>query len=204
VKLAPLPRAFFAREARIVAGELLGQLLVSTIGGERCVVRIVETEAYIGPHDPASHAAGGRRTARTEVMYGAPGLAYVYFTYGMHWCFNVVTDRAGFPGAVLVRAGEPVAGLDVMRGRRGGAHDRRLAAGPACLAQALAIGPEHNGHVLTKPPLWLAAGEPVPKRRRAVSGRVGIREAGEWPLRFYERDNPFVSKYKGGKVKGER
>lgn len=191
---APLPPSFFARAARVVARDLLGRLLVSTVDGARTAVRIVETEAYLGPGDPASHAAGGRRTARTEVMYGEPGLAYVYFTYGMHWCFNVVTDRAGFPGAVLVRAGEPVEGVERMRRRRGGVADRLLAAGPARLSQALGIGAALNGHRLDRPPLWLEAGTPVAARRRVRGVRVGIRVAMDWPLRFYERNNPHVSR----------
>ena len=191
---AALPPSFFARDAASVARDLLGRLLVSTVGGRRCVVRIVETEAYLGPGDPASHAAGGRRTPRTEVMYGTPGLAYVYFTYGMHWCFNVVTDRVGVPGAVLVRAGEPLAGLAAMRARRGTVDDRLLAAGPARLAQALGIGRAQNGHPLDRPPLWLEPGVPVPARRRTRAVRVGIRVATDWPLRFFERDNPHVSR----------
>ncbi|OGT99633.1 MAG: 3-methyladenine DNA glycosylase [Gemmatimonadetes bacterium GWC2_71_10] len=189
-----LPRSFYARDAKTVAQDLLGRLIVSTVDGSRCVARVVETEAYLGPHDPASHAAGGRRTARNEVMYGAPGRAYVYFTYGMHWCFNVVTDRAGFPGAVLIRAAEPLEGLDVMRRRRGALADRLLAAGPARLAQALGIARDHNGHALTQAPLWLADAEPVPARRRVSSPRVGIREAVDWPLRFYEKGSEFVSR----------
>jgi DNA-3-methyladenine glycosylase len=203
MKLAPLPRSFYARDAKTVARDLLGRLLVSTVDGRRCVARIVETEAYVGPHDPASHAAGGRRTPRNEVMYGAPGLAYVYFTYGMHWCFNVVTDRTGFPGAVLIRAAEPLEGLAVMRRRRGAQADRLLAAGPARLAQALGIARAHNGHALNGAPLWIAAGEPVPARRRVASGRVGIRVATDWPLRFHERGSPFVSR-NGGSAAGNK
>jgi DNA-3-methyladenine glycosylase len=173
---------------------LLGRLLVSCIGGRRCVVRIVETEAYLGPDDPASHAAAGRRTSRNEVMYGEPGLAYVYFTYGMHWCLNVVTDRRDYPGAVLLRAAEPLEGLEVMRRRRGGVSDLLLASGPARLTQALGVEGRHNGHRFAEPPLWIAAGTPVPRRRQGASPRVGIRSAADWKLRFFERDNPHVSR----------
>jgi DNA-3-methyladenine glycosylase len=193
VKPRPLPARFYSRDTRLVARDLLGRDLISTIGGRRCVVRIVETEAYLGPHDPASHAAGGHRSRRNESMYGPPGLAYVYFTYGMHWCLNVVTERAGFPAAVLLRAGEPVLGLGTMRRRRRIESPVLLASGPARLTQALGITRALDGHRLTRPPLWIAAGEPVPKLRLAESPRIGIRRAAGWRLRFYERGNPCVS-----------
>jgi DNA-3-methyladenine glycosylase len=154
----------------------------------------VETEAYVGPHDPACHAALWRRTPRNEALYGAPGLAYVYFTYGMHWCANVVTEREGFPAAVLLRALEPLEGLGAMRRRRRIAPAELLAAGPARLTQALGIDRRLDAHRLTEPPLWIAAGRPVPARRIAVGPRIGIRVAADWPLRFFVRDNPFVSR----------
>ena len=190
----PLPPRFYARDTALVARGLLGRLLISTVGGRRCVARIVETEAYVGPHDPACHAALWRRTPRNEVLYGEPGLAYVYFTYGMHWCANVVTEREGFPAAVLLRALEPLEGLPAMRRRRGLAPAELLAAGPARLTQALGIDRRLNGHRLTEPPLWIAAGRPVAPRRIAVAPRIGIRAAADWPLRFYVRDCPFVSR----------
>jgi DNA-3-methyladenine glycosylase len=189
----PLPQAFYARDTRTVARDLLGRLIVSTIGGARCVGRIVETEAYLGPHDPASHAAGWRRTPRNEVMYGEPGALYVYFTYGMHWCANVVTGREGFPAAVLLRAVEPLEGMATIRRRRGGVADRLLGSGPARLTQALGIGRKLNGHRLSDPPLWIAEGEPVPRRRQLAGPRVGIREAVDWKLRFSVRDSAYVS-----------
>ncbi len=191
---APLPASFFARDAGSVARDLLGCLIVSTAGGRRCVGRIVETEAYLGPDDPASHAAGWHRSARNEAMYGPPGHAYVYFTYGMHWCFNVVTGRPGYPSAVLVRAIEPVEGLATMRRRRGGVPDRLIGAGPARLAEALGIRRAHDRHPLRRPPLWIAPGEPVPPPRRRVTTRVGIRHAADWKLRYYVRGSPCVSK----------
>jgi DNA-3-methyladenine glycosylase len=190
----PLPLRFYARDTAVVAKALLGQLLVSTVGGRRCITRIVETEAYVGPHDPACHAAGWRRTARNEVLYGEPGLAYVYFTYGMHWCVNVVTEREGYPAAVLLRAVEPLEGLAMMRRRRGAVRDGALSAGPARLTQALGIGRALNGHRLTEPPLWIAAGRRVPPGRVVAGPRIGIRVATDWQLRFYVRDNPFVSR----------
>ena len=194
MNLRPLPAAFFARDATSVARDCLGRLLVSDIGGARCIVRIVEVEAYTGPRDPASHAAGWHRSLRNDVMYRRPGLAYVYFTYGMHWCVNVVTGRAGYPSAVLLRAGEPLAGLEAIRVRRGNLADRLLAAGPARLTEALGITGEHNGHDLRRPPLWFAAGTPVPTWRRRRSVRIGISRARERKLRFIELDNPHVSK----------
>jgi len=194
VRPEPLPQAFYARAAVAVARDLLGRLVVSTVGGGRCVARIVEVEAYTGPRDPASHAAGWHRSARNAAMYGPPGHAYVYFTYGMHWCLNVVTRRAGYPSAVLVRALEPLEGLDLMRRRRGVAADPLLTSGPARLTQALGISRALDGHPLDRAPLWIGAGEVVaPKRRRAAT-RIGIRRATERLLRFYERDNPFVSR----------
>jgi len=194
VNLRPLPAAFFARDAISVARDCLGRLLVSEIGGQRCVVRIVEVEAYTGPRDPASHAAHWHRSPRNEVMYGAPGRAYVYFTYGMHWCANVVTARTGYPSAVLLRAGEPLHGVAAMRERRGEIADRLLAAGPARLAEALGITGEQNGHHLRTAPLWLAPGSPVPSWRRRRSVRIGISVGRERKLRFSERDSVYVSR----------
>ncbi len=190
----PLPEDFFARGAAAVAGDLLGRLLVSEIGGERCVVRIVEVEAYTGPRDPASHAAAWHRSARNEAMYGPGGRAYVYFTYGMHWCFNVVTGRPGYPSAVLVRAGEPLAGLGAMRRRRRVADDRLLASGPARLAEALGITRALDGHPLDASPLWIAAGRPVRSPHRRRTPRIGITRARERRLRFVENGSPWLSR----------
>ena len=188
------PAGFYARKTVAVARELLGHFLVSTVGGRRCAVRIVETEAYVGPEDPACHAHDWHRSARNEVMYGRPGLLYVYFTYGMHWCANIVTERDGFPAAVLLRGAEPVEGVEVMRRRRRGVPDEEIASGPAKLAQALGITGALNGHLVTRPPLWVQPGEPVPPQRRASSLRVGVRRGAEHPLRFFERGNRHVSR----------
>src|SRR5690606_37279717 len=171
--LRPLPPDFYARAADEVARDLLGAVLVSTVGGALVSGRIVETEAYLGPHDPASHAAERiGRTARNAVMFGPPGIAYVYRIYGLHWCLNAVTGEEGYPAAVLIRALEPLDGIDVMRRRRwggdGGAAgagrrrpDRELTSGPARLADALAIDGTLNGHPLQSPPLVLAEHTPV-------------------------------------------
>ena len=188
-----LPSAFYARQTVAVARELLGHLLVSTVGGARCSVRIVETEAYVGPRDPASHAHRWHRSERNEVMYGRPGLLYVYFTYGMHWCANIVTEREGFPAAVLLRAAEPVEGVEVMRRRRGGVRTEEIASGPAKLAQALGITGALNGHPVTRPPLVVRAGVPVSPRRRGSSGRVGVRAGARLRLRFFELGSRHVS-----------
>jgi DNA-3-methyladenine glycosylase len=195
----PLPSSFYARTAESVARALLGQVIVSTIDGELTSGRIVETEAYVGPHDAASHAAERiGRTRRNESMYGAPGIAYVYRIYGVHWCLNVVTDRAEYPAAVLIRALEPIDGVDVMRARRSQLRpmraERDLCSGPGKLAQALAITGALDGHSLDRPPLSIIEGARVSPRRIVTAERVGITRAHDWPLRFYERSNPHVSR----------
>jgi DNA-3-methyladenine glycosylase len=169
--------------AEDVARKLLGWHLVSEVEGLRTEGRIVETEAYVGAHDPACHgAARTGMTARNAVMFGPPGRAYVYFIYGMHWCFNVVTGRSGSPEAVLVRALEPLTGRAAMARRRG--RERDLTNGPARLCQALGIDGALDGHDLTRPPIRLRpSGTPVGEV--GVSGRIGIRRAGDWPLRFF-------------------
>ncbi|MGH7528937.1 MAG: DNA-3-methyladenine glycosylase, partial [Gemmatimonadales bacterium] len=180
-----------------VARRLVGCVLVSHIGGRRARTagRIVEVEAYVGPHDPACHAYGHRRTPRTQPLYGPPGTAYVYFTYGMHWCLNAVTEPAGYPAAVLIRALEPLEGLETMRRRRGELPDGALCAGPARLCQALGVTGALNGRSLARGPLWIVgAGNGAGTRARIVRGpRVGITRATDWPLRFLLRDSPWVS-----------
>lgn len=171
---------------------LLGAVLVSTVGGEETSGRIVEVEAYPGPHDPASHAAARiGRTDRNDPMFGPAGTLYVYRIYGMHWCLNVVTGSVGEPAAVLVRALEPLSGEGTMARRRGGA--AILASGPGRLCQALGVDGTLNRHDLRTPPLQLVSGPPVPDHHVATSGRIGIREARDWPLRFWLRDDPHVS-----------
>src|SRR2546422_7970704 len=160
-RLLPLPRSFFARSTLRVARELLGHLLVHETPAGILVGRLVEVEAYRGPRDPASHAY--RRTPRSQIMWGPPGTAYVYFTYGNHYCINVVTEPQGSAGAVLLRAVEPLEGIGLMRRRRGtGDNDRLLTSGPGRLTQAMGIGRNHNGVDLTPPPLFLAPGPATP------------------------------------------
>jgi DNA-3-methyladenine glycosylase len=192
---APLSPSFYERSAEEVARDLLGAVLVSEVAGERAAGRIVETEAYTGPEDPASHAAERiGRTARNAAMFGPAGIAYVYRIYGLHWCLNAVTGPAGHPAAVLIRAIEPLAGIDVMRKRRGiGVGDRDLARGPGRLAQALGITGVLNEHPLDRPPLLIAEGAPVPPADIVAGPRIGVTRAHDWPLRFYLRDNPWVS-----------
>jgi DNA-3-methyladenine glycosylase len=182
-----------------VARELLGALLETVVHGVTTLGRIVETEAYVGPHDAASHAAQRiGRTARNEAMYGAPGTAYVYRIYGVHWCLNAVTDRMGFPAAVLIRAVEPMRGLDVMRSRRARAgrelRDRDLARGPGRLAQAFAVTGALDGHDLGQPPLRILVGGALPAGDVVAGPRVGITRAVDWPLRFCVRGSPWLSR----------
>ena len=187
-----LPGTFFRRPADQVARDLLGHRLVSTLGGVRTSGRIVETEAYLGPEDPASHAATRQgRTDRNAPMFGPGGTSYVYFIYGMHWCFNVVTGEVGEPQAVLIRALEPEEGLRTMGERRGREGD--LTSGPARLCQALDITGEWNGHPLSDPPLRILPGKPVPSDQVAISGRIGIRQARDWPLRYFLPHHPHLS-----------
>lgn len=189
-----LTPSFYARPTEIVARDLLGRVLVSVVEGERVAGRIVETGAYLGPHDPACHAAERiGRTRRNESMFAVPGTAYVYKIYGIHWCLNAVTERRDFPAAVLIRALEPIAGREVMRVRRG-TRDRELASGPGRLCQALGIDGELDGHGLDSPPLLVEAGEPLPEDRVATTPRIGISRAADWPLRFVEKGSGWASR----------
>jgi len=194
-----LDRPFFALGAATLARRLLGCVLVRTGGGRRRAGVIVESEAYLGVRDRASHAFGGRRTPRNESMYARPGTLYVYFTYGMHFCCNVVCAAEGDPQAVLVRALAPLDGVDAMRRARGGRDGVDLCSGPARLCQALGIDRALDGEDLTRsdrvhleppPPGFL----PGPVGR---SARIGVGSAHEWatrPLRWFLRTNPHVSR----------
>jgi DNA-3-methyladenine glycosylase len=179
-----LPRSFYDRDTTRVARELLGTLLVRRVGNLNRVGRIVETEAYLGPHDLAAHSAKGR-TLRTEVMFGPPGHAYIYLIYGMHHCLNVVTEPAGHASAVLIRALEPVDNVD------------GSTRGPGLLCRALEIDRSLNGHDLTGQDLFIAP-PPKPRRLQVVKRpRIGVSYAGPWaekPLRFYIRENAYVSR----------
>jgi DNA-3-methyladenine glycosylase len=192
-----LPRSFYARDGRAVAPELLGKLLVhdDPMAG-RIAVRIVEVEAYAGEDDPGSHAYRGR-TPRNATMFGPAGHLYVYFTYGMHFCANVVCGDRDWPSAVLLRGAAPVNGLDVMRVRRPAARrDRELCSGPARLTQALGLAREHDGVDLVRGPLRLLDDGVDPPTTPAVSTRVGL-AAGKGdldPWRWYVPRDPNVSR----------
>jgi DNA-3-methyladenine glycosylase len=176
-----------------VARALLGRLLVHDGAGGRVAGRIVEVEAYGDGRDPASHARHGR-TARNAAMFGPPGHAYVYFTYGMHHCLNVVAGGEGRAAAVLVRALAPVLGLGLMRARRGGAPDHRLARGPGCVAKALGLDRSHDGLDLTRGPLWVSDAPREGVGVAVVAGpRVGIRAGLDRRWRFAFAGHPAVS-----------
>lgn len=200
--MSRLPREFFARDSLTVARDLLGARLVRILDGQRLSGTIVECEAYIGQGDTACHASRGR-TSRTEVMFGPPGFAYVYFTYGMHWMLNVVTEEEGFPAAVLLRAIQPVEGIQTMRTLRqtkgNPRTDRELTSGPARLTQALAIDKTLNGaDLVAGDGLWLESEGRFPDDSVERGPRIGINYAAEKdqlaPWRFWVRGNPYVSR----------
>jgi DNA-3-methyladenine glycosylase len=194
-----LPREFYTRSDVLeVARDLLGKkLVVPNKSGKRVAGIIVETEAYRGPEDRASHAYGGRRTNRTETMYGLGGTAYVYFVYGMYNQFNVVTNIENTPHAVLVRALEPLEGLDVIRRRRAGRSEYEWTSGPGRLCVALGIDRNLDKADLLGDRVWIEEGISISPRQIARGPRIGIDYAEQWiskPWRFWLRDNPFVSR----------
>ena len=194
-----LPRAFYERETEIVAREMLGTVLECETDVGVASGIIVETEAYLGEHDLACHAAAGR-TARTEALYGPPGTSYVYFIYGMYWCFNAVTRTEGLPSAVLVRALEPLSGTALMHKRRPGIRNEvDLANGPGKLCTALGIVGSMSGKSLQRKPLVIREGKPVPDEKVEVTTRIGITKSADWPLRWIVKGNRFVSR---GKLSG--
>jgi DNA-3-methyladenine glycosylase len=190
-----LSRSFYEQSTIDVAKQLLGKLLIHRHADAMLVGRIVETEAYLGPHDLACHAAKGR-TKRTEVMFGAAGHAYVYFIYGFYNMLNLVTEAKDYPAAVLIRAVEPVRGIELMKQNRKNQQLGNLASGPGKLCQAFAIDRSLNGQDVCGRILYLEdRGEPTPKFD--ATPRIGVDYAGEWkakPLRFVVRDSKFVSK----------
>ncbi len=198
--LRKLPRSFYLRPTLIVARDLLGRYLVRKTPRSILIGKIVEVEAYLGEKDPASHAYRGK-TRRNEVMFGEGGHLYVYFTYGMHFCSNIVTEGAGRGRAVLLRAIEPIEGLDTMRANRrfdASAEARRnlldLTNGPAKLCEALGIGRAQNGTDLLGDGLYLTRGDRRQAGEIAASTRIGIRHGTEKRWRFYLKGNPFVSR----------
>jgi DNA-3-methyladenine glycosylase len=187
-----LGRRFYARYTPTVARELLGCRLVRVEGRKRLSGIIVETEAYRGSGDPASHAYRGK-TKRNEVMFGEPGRAYVYFTYGFHYCLNMTTEREGTPGAVLIRAIEPVEGVETMMARRGVEDAPRAADGPGKLTQALGIDRRLNGEDLTRSKMLFVEAGSVPSVV-GKSTRVGIKLGVERRWRYYVKGSRFVSR----------
>ena len=194
-----LPREFYTRSDVLeVARDLLGKkLVVPNRNGARVAGLIVETESYRGPEDRASHAYNGRRTNRTETMYGRGGTAYVYFVYGIYNQFNVVTNVEGIPHAILVRAVEPSEGLDIIRRRRRGRSEYELTSGPGRLCLALGIDRRLDKADLLGERVWIEEGISISPSQIARGPRIGIDYAEEWikkPWRFWVRDNPFVSR----------
>ncbi|GJM42948.1 MAG: putative 3-methyladenine DNA glycosylase [Ardenticatenaceae bacterium] len=200
-----LPATFYARPARTVAQALLGKKLVRQLNGRILSGIIVETEAYCDAEelDLACHGErvnNAQPTPRTAVMFGSAGLAYVYFTYGIHWLFNIVTGQEGQPNAVLIRALQPVDGLEQMTEFRGNRPNLQLTNGPAKLTQALAIDKSHNGANLCQPNgvIWIEDAPAVPQTQIAIGPRIGMGKTPEpWysiPWRYWLSDNPFVSK----------
>jgi len=199
--LKPIGANFARRPAQVVARDLLGRLIVRTLDdGSRLVARIVETEAYLGAPDRASHAWNNRRTPRNASLYLPGGHWYVYFIYGMHFCLNVVTGQADTGGAALIRAAEIIEGRETahrLRTLNGRVRPGDLAGGPGKLCQALAIGPTHDGRAVNDPMLWLAAGQKVKEAQVATGTRIGVAYAGPaalWPLRFAIAGHPEMSR----------
>lgn len=191
-----LPREFYARPTVEVARDLLGKVIVHRVDGEELAGRIVEVEAYLGRGDEAAHFFGGM-TPRTRVIFGPPGYAYVYFVYGMYHCLNFVTEPDGEAGAVLIRALEPVAGLEAMRLRRPKARrDRDLASGPGKLAQALGVTLDQYGADVTEGALTVRESKGSESFEIGVSPRIGIAKAVDLPLRFFVEGNAHVSRAK--------
>jgi DNA-3-methyladenine glycosylase len=194
----PLARSFYARPTLTVARDLLGSVLARRHPETGAILKgvIVESEAYVGEEDKACHARAGR-TPRTSVMYGRPGHAYVYFTYGMHYMLNVVTEPEGSPAAVLIRAVEPLEGLEDMRRARGLDRPHLLTSGPGKLCQAFALDLGQNGADLLGSQLWIEPGRPIAETAVATSARIGCETAAApWdliPWRFYVAESRFVT-----------
>ncbi|HVY28597.1 MAG TPA: DNA-3-methyladenine glycosylase [Polyangiaceae bacterium] len=200
-----MPRSFYARPVLTVARDVIGKVLVHQTPQGTIAGRIVEAEAYRGPQDRAAHSFGGRRTERTEAMFGPPGFAYVFFVYGMHWHVNLVTTREGEPHAVLLRAVEPLVGAELMAARRGGMspNDVSLCNGPGKLCQAFGIDKRHYAADLTRGSLFLSEA-PRPRGKLGRSARIGVDYAESWaekPWRFFELGNRWVSRARPSKSK---
>ena len=191
---------FFLRPANLVAADLIGTLITSTVAGTTTVGRIVETEAYLGHRDPASHGYRFRRHAGNESLYAAPGTWYVYRSYGIHWCANLVcSDTEGDGSAVLIRALEPLRGLRAMRRRRGTQVDTALCSGPGKLTQALGITRALDGRPMASAPVTVELDSTREPARIAVTPRIGITKAADWPLRFALEGSRWLSRRASGR-----
>lgn len=192
-----LSRDFYLREDTLaVARDLIGKLIVVPDGRRRISAMIVETEAYLGEIDKAAHSFGGRRTQRTEAMYAAGGTVYVFFVYGMYYQLNVVTGPADHPHAILIRAAEPINGIEIIRERRGKMPDRNLTSGPGKLCIALGIDKTFNGENFRGKRIWLENFREFPDTEIIAGPRIGIdyaEEFAEMPWRFRLKNNQFVS-----------
>ena len=189
-----IPRSFYMRDVVIVAKELLGKLLVREIDGKLLIGKIVEVEAYRGRDDPASHAYKGL-TKRNKVMFGKPGIAYIYLAYGVNWCLNVTAEPEGEPAAVLIRAVEPIKGIDLMKKHRNVSRIKDLTNGPGKLTKAFQIDGSFNGWDLTKGEIFYIA-YPFKEDNFEIqsSSRIGIKVGLDKKWRFFIKDNPFVSR----------
>jgi DNA-3-methyladenine glycosylase len=197
-RAATLPVAFFRQDAVAVARGLLGAILVTSVRGARTAGRIVEVEAYLGGGDPASHAYELRRHAGNEGLYGPAGNWYVYRSYGVHWCANLVTGPAGLGAAVLLRAVEPLEGVPLMRRRRGIREERLLCSGPGRLTQALGITRALDQRGMHSSSALVLRREPLTDAEIEVTPRIGITKAPDWPLRFLVRGSRWASRVSRG------
>ncbi len=189
-----LNRSFYCRNTLTVAKQLLGKLLVRELPEGKVAGKIVEVEAYRGSDDPASHAYKGK-TQRNQIMFGEGGYAYIYFIYGKHFCLNVTTEKIGVPGAVLIRAVEPVYGIEIMKRKRRTENVKSLTNGPGKLTQAMDITVELNGWDLTRGErLYICDLDVVEPFEVVSSGRIGVKAGADKPWRFFIKGNLFVSK----------
>ncbi len=193
-RAATLPVGFFDRPAEVVARELLGAVIVSHVGGVVTSGRIVETEAYLGFDDPASHGYRHRRHERNAALFGPPGTWYVYLSYGVHWCANLVCEEAGRASAVLLRALEPLEGFDLMARRRGTEDARLLCSGPGRLCQALGITRELDGLRVPRSPVTVVSDSAMAESDTEATPRIGITKAADWPLRFVLAGSAWTSR----------
>jgi DNA-3-methyladenine glycosylase len=193
-RAATLPVSFFSRPAEVVARELLGATLLSRVDGRVTSGRIVETEAYLGFDDPASHGYRHRRNQRNAALFAPPGTWYVYLSYGMHWCANLVCEEEGRASAVLLRAVEPIEGLTEMTARRGSSDVRLLCSGPGRLCQALGITRALDGVPMARSPVTIVSGSAIAEPDTEATPRIGITRAVDWPLRYIIAGSPWTSR----------